>query len=353
MANTINADNGVSSGSAGLKETADSSGILALQTNGTTAVTVDTSQNVGIGTASPTTKLDVRGTLKSVVVSGQNASFLSNTSQINIGDVSGVPYIQGANQAGSNSGLAFYNYSSEAMRIDSSGRLLIGTTSGTRKLTVYENASQVDISIVSSTTGVAVIQMGDTAADNQGQIIYRNSTDAMEFGVNGAERMRIDSSGNLLVGYTTSNGSYKLQVNSQIFATSAVIATSDGRYKKDIQSLDGALELVTQLNPVQFSWKQHPIHNFDTSFPTLGFIAQEVKQVLANKPYLNSIIKINQCVIEPEEKDIDGNITKEAVLEEFLGIAESNIIALLTKSIQEQQIFITKLTERIAALEAK
>lgn len=55
MASTINADNGVSSGSAGLKSSADSTGVLALQTNGTTAVTVDTSQNVGIGTTSPVT----------------------------------------------------------------------------------------------------------------------------------------------------------------------------------------------------------------------------------------------------------------------------------------------------------
>ncbi len=46
MTTTINADNGVVSGSAGLKETSDSSGILALQTNGVTAVTVDASQNV-------------------------------------------------------------------------------------------------------------------------------------------------------------------------------------------------------------------------------------------------------------------------------------------------------------------
>ena len=45
MTTTINADNGVSSGSAGLKSTADSSGILQLQTNGTAAVTVDATQN--------------------------------------------------------------------------------------------------------------------------------------------------------------------------------------------------------------------------------------------------------------------------------------------------------------------
>ena len=92
---------------------------------------------------------------------------------------------------------------------------------------------------------------------------------------------------------------------------------------------------MAQLNPVQFSWKQHPVHNFDTSTPTVGFIAQEIQQVLADKPYLNSIIKGNECTIEPEKKDDDGNVIKEAVKEEFLGIAEGNMIPLLTKALQE------------------
>lgn len=74
---------------------------------------------------------------------------------------------------------------------------------------------------------------------------------------------------------------------------------------------------------------------------------------MADKPYLNSIIKANECVIQPEEKDADGNVTKQAMTEEFLGIAEGNMIALLTKAIQEQQAIITSLTARIAALEAK
>lgn len=41
MTTTINADNGVSSGSAGLKQTADNSGILALQSSGSTALTIN------------------------------------------------------------------------------------------------------------------------------------------------------------------------------------------------------------------------------------------------------------------------------------------------------------------------
>jgi hypothetical protein len=46
MAVTINADNGAVSGSAGLKQSADSTGVLALQTNGTTAVSISTGQVV-------------------------------------------------------------------------------------------------------------------------------------------------------------------------------------------------------------------------------------------------------------------------------------------------------------------
>jgi len=51
MAVTINADNGVVSGSAGLKESADSTGVLALQTNGTTAVSISTGQVVTLTNA--------------------------------------------------------------------------------------------------------------------------------------------------------------------------------------------------------------------------------------------------------------------------------------------------------------
>jgi hypothetical protein len=59
MASTINSDNGVVSGSAGLKYASDNSGVLALQTNGNTAVTIDTSGNMGVGTVSPGVNLDV------------------------------------------------------------------------------------------------------------------------------------------------------------------------------------------------------------------------------------------------------------------------------------------------------
>jgi hypothetical protein len=57
LATSINADNGAVSGSAGLKSSADSSGVLALQTNGTTAISIDASQAVTMAgrTSNPTT----------------------------------------------------------------------------------------------------------------------------------------------------------------------------------------------------------------------------------------------------------------------------------------------------------
>jgi len=60
MASIISA--GTTSGTS-LNLSADTSGVLQLATNGTTtAVTIDTSQNVGIGTASPAARLQVVGT---------------------------------------------------------------------------------------------------------------------------------------------------------------------------------------------------------------------------------------------------------------------------------------------------
>ena len=57
MASQINASN---SGFGGIVSTGDSSGVLQLQTANTTAVTIDTSQNVGIGTTSPVCTLNVK-----------------------------------------------------------------------------------------------------------------------------------------------------------------------------------------------------------------------------------------------------------------------------------------------------
>ena len=104
---------------------------------------------------------------------------------------------------------------------------------------------------------------------------------------------------------------------------------------------------------MQFEWKEHPVHHFDREQPTVGFLAQEVQTALADKAYLNSIVKTNVCEISPAEYDEEGDETKAAVTEDFLGISEGNLVAILTKALQEQQQQIEALTARISTLEAK
>jgi len=343
-------------------------------------VRIDSSGNVGIGTSSPEAILHIStggGVVpfaSSQIVSesaGNNYIELNggstSTTALYFGDssdqdVGGVLYNHNVDS------MSFRVNASSRMTIDSSGNVGIGTSSPTGRLNL------VPVGNIGGSGGTmtnAALRIGTTAASSMyfdtNEIhsaetlnFFSNGTDNsvtdyIRFstgGTGGGERMRIDSSGNLLVGYTSSNGAYKLQVNSQIFATSATIATSDGNYKENVTPLDGALSLVSQLNPVQFDWKEHPVHEFDRNQPTIGFIAQEVQQVLAEQPYLNSIVKSNECVLEPEETDDEGNVVKEAVTEPFLGIAEGNMVALLTAAIKEQQATISSLETRLAALEA-
>lgn len=130
-------------------------------------------------------------------------------------------------------------------------------------------------------------------------------------------RMILGADDNVLIGYGASNGAYKLQVNSQIYATNATIATSDQRVKKDIAPLADGLNVVMKLKPVSFSFKPHKIHHFSVE-KQVGFIAQDVETVLDGKDYIKSVVATNE----------DGG-------ENLKGLAESKIIPFLVKAIQE------------------
>lgn len=140
MASSISA--GTTSSTA-LVATADTTGALQLATNnGTVAVTIDTSQNVGIGTASPTAKVDVTGGIK---LSGQllagtsgsvfaplvNAAYVPGTSNMYIRNLSGVNRIDSYNDPITAtypfqinaSQQSFLIADTEQARIDSSGVL--------------------------------------------------------------------------------------------------------------------------------------------------------------------------------------------------------------------------------------
>jgi hypothetical protein len=88
-----------------------------------------------------------------------------------------------------------------AIRIDSSGRLLLGTsTAGSNQgMTIY-NATQGEIRLQNSTTGNTASDGFQIAVSGSNALLYNRENAALLFGTNDAERARIDSSGNLLVG---------------------------------------------------------------------------------------------------------------------------------------------------------
>lgn len=375
-----------------------SGALFQIQNNGTTQFVNTGTGNVGIGVTTPSALLHVVGTTVSdfaifestdaAATPAPDVVLFRNSASPAANDLLGNIVFRGKDVGGNN-----FNYaeiagvitdptdtietgqlrlytgtsgaSTEKMRITSTGSVgintltnpaialdvtgtntTIGTLNYTMRLTstaTHDTAPMAGIAFAyrydspgNVITGAGIAGGKENGTDSDAGSVLRFFTRTNAATV--AERMRVTSAGYLLIGYTTSNGTFPLQVNGQIFATNATIATSDARYKENVTSLSGALDLVKALNPVQFDWKQHTVHNFNTEAPTIGFIAQEVAEVLKDKPYLNSLIKKSECTWETE--------TGEKQTEEFLGIAESNLIAILTKAIQE-------LTAKVEALEAQ
>ncbi len=148
--------------------------------------------------------------------------------------------------------------------------------------------------------------------------------------------MTLDVGGELWIGYTADQGAYKLQVNSQIFATNATIATSDIRFKENIQPLDKGLEIINKLKPVKFNFISTTENNF-SEFDEIGFIAQDVEGALSTELFAKAVVKKLD-----EDKD-----------DSALGLMTEKFIPILVKAIQEQQALIKALEQRIINLENK
>ena len=89
----------------------------------------------------------------------------------------------------------------ESMRIDSVGNVGIGRTTMDERLHIQNGNDAINFKASNASGGYATFGL-DSAATSDGRITWTN---ALIFGASGTERMRIDSSGNLLVGKTSAN----------------------------------------------------------------------------------------------------------------------------------------------------
>jgi hypothetical protein len=167
--------------------------------------------------------------------------------------------------------------------------------------------------------------IGTGGAGNAMQIGYSDSTNNTNYnphngisGYSGTTMIYITSGGNTGIGGswgTYASGaptpSYPLHVNGTAYATGAAGALSDIRHKTNIELSTYGLKEIMSLRPVIFNWNENKINDDGMRGNQLGFIAQEVKEILPS-----------MILEEPNE-------------EKTLGLKYNEFIPLLVKSVQE------------------
>ena len=173
------------------------------------AITVDGSNNVGIGTDSPTGQLHIKGDADMGI---RVESAAGGYSAIGFGD--SVDTVRGGiTYYSTDNSLQFRGYNNtERMRIDSSGNVGIGTTNPTvaagTGLVINGGTNQARLALKNDATGDGSgdgfqIVVTSGSGSNGGQAIFeQRENNIIAFKTNSSETMRIDSSGRLLVGKT-------------------------------------------------------------------------------------------------------------------------------------------------------
>jgi hypothetical protein len=187
-------------------------------TTHTEAMRITNTGNVGIGTSSPVNELEVYGSssprisirapesITELIDLGFQFGTGANSSSNTLALIRAIPTQVDPSALKSN--LAFFTNSgdsaNEAMRIDEFGNVGIGTTNPNTVLHVKNLSGNNGIRIETAATDNGFLHFADSNDDNIGRVVYSHSDNSMQFVTNDAEAMRIDSSGNLLVGTTSS-----------------------------------------------------------------------------------------------------------------------------------------------------
>jgi len=329
----------------------EANGYSSIFTGGSERIRINSNGNVGINTTSADIE-SLGDNYKQLMIASSVALYpamttyqtpsTTNTSA----EIARIHYLNGTNRVGqflvkpdgAANNSAYMAWSTmnagtlgERMRIDSSGRVLIGWTSSvssTAQLQVNSNAKignlffQGDSSNSKMIAGNAEIRLSSLEFRGGGSGLDFDVT-LIKTGVGFTNMFKVDSpSGDTF----TNDGT--------------ISSLSDERIKTDINDLTDGLDIVKQLRPVTFKYNdttedEEGKKELGTADDTVryGFIAQEVEAV-APQYVETSTRKINNVEVD-----------------DFKSMSTTRMIPMLFKAIQEQQTIIDDLKSRIETLE--
>ena len=273
-----------------------------------TAITIDSSERVNIGTGTPPTTDSVLTVQKSSAANEFNViSSPSHASVVNLGDTDDYNICRIKSDNSDNS-LQFQTNNSERMRLNSDGDLFLGTTSA-------NSAGKIDVEFNGTSRNGIVLKTTRTATGTN-FIEFFNSS-----GTNAGE---INHNGSTTVNYSTS---------------------SDYRLKENVSYNFDATTRLKQLKPARFNFIAD-----GTDRIVDGFLAHEVQLVVPEaitgthngvEVWKDGEELPDGISVGDNKLDNDGN-----TIPKYQSIDQSKLVPLLVKTIQE-------LEARITALESK
>ena len=250
------------------------------------------------------------GDLKVIGAFRDSNGNVGSSGQILSSTVTGTAWIAAPSGGGTLSGSGTTNYVSKwtgstslgnSIIFDNGTNVGIGTASPSDKLHVR----------VSDTQGYVRIGGSNGAGNSRVFIAAEGDSSYMDsYGNNTHKPFSINANplifgiGNVLIN-TTTNSSYRLDVNGTIRASGDIIAYSDARVKENVNTIEGALDKVLHLRGVSYN-------KIGETDKKVGVIAQEVLEVLP----------------EVVSEDLQG----------MYSVAYGNIVGVLIEAIKEHQI---------------
>ena len=299
--------------------------------------------------------------------------------------------------------LAFSNSGTERMRIDSSGRVGIGTTengnyhANNDDLAIVTSGS-TGITIASGTTDQGRIAFADGTGSGsdavvRGLIMYNHNGNVMSFNTNSQQRFQIDSAGRAsfvdtvdipgiivqgsigsggIARQTTASGSHTYiankfrnssgtEVGTISVGTSATAynTSSDYRLKENVSYSFDATSRLKQLKPARFNFIS------DADITVDGFIAHEVSSIVpeaitgtkdATESMANVVLNADGTWLTDDvtqEKWVEGKADEtyasdttwvaSQTVPSYQSIDQAKLVPLLVKTIQELEARITAL----------